>query len=916
MSRQAWTPPEATWDPRDDGAKCDQCPLGPKGFFSKNVEKIQKHRKTGHQRKVVMPKLSGWRPVPAEHSPTAIGIGVAQSPGPDEELALRPLVGPAGNELMRAEEYSGKKRPDLSLTNVIACQPPDDFETMLYRIQLHNQRIKKATPKGEQPQGLLEDPRDCCRPRLLKDVGRYRNVLLMGKPALQSFLGDDANISKMRGCPVPMTALIDGEVRHFTALATVNSAMVLRQKEWRKTFRQDVERAFRLFNGQFRWTPAIKIVCRDPQQLEDFLYSRQHIATVVDYETSIEDSPLWARVKCVGMGDDKIAMILPVSGTNDPLLKFMSDDALRRCMQILAKWLADTRYMKWGWNGYFERLVSEAWLGVVPWPMIDWMLGHKAVDNEMPHDLFTAGSTYHDVPPWKAKKTAEQAESDEELWDYNGDDVCIEYKMGVSMEPQVTRFNQTRVVHADHFQQAACAGLHKIGIGVNQERRQFYENKYASAYREWTQRFKNIAQVGSDFDTAGAGDFNCRSFPQLVELLYRKWKLPIYRYTDKGEPSTDDECIIKLSVDNEVPARAKAALRALRFIRKADKKIQFIRKCRPRGSEYGTVWSDGRLHTSWNAHAAVSGRLSSSDPLNLQTIEMELRDMIEAAPGHVFVQADYDALELRVITALAQIRFYLEMFKNKDADPHDFLAAMAWKDVYTKAEGTKKTGQKGRMRDVAKRVQYGGIFWAEVATIHQQIREAENDDEELVYADAPEEGTQTVYKEWLALAPELPVWWEAQLEFWRTHGYIEEAILGRRRNCANGESERSEIVNFPVQAGGRSLVILTAEEMIQEEGIGFGYAGPQTGLVLDTHDNLVFEVPESDAKRVQHLLDSRMTRRHPSMPGILFTAPADITYRLREPTCKHELEPGKLCGGYTDPRMGQWVDAKKVCKGH
>jgi DNA polymerase I-like protein with 3'-5' exonuclease and polymerase domains len=220
--------------------------------------------------------------------------------------------------------------------------------------------------------------------------------------------------------------------------------------------------------------------------------------------------------------------------------------------------------------------------------------------------------------------------------------------------------------------------------------------------------------------------FNPASVLQLRGLLFDKWKLPVIRETDTGDPSTDDETIRSLLIDRSVDEKKKKFLSAVRWFRKFAKLRGYFRQLAPytvsvglddlclspendveqkpasmsldewkyrqkemekeearNRAKVGCVREDGRIHACWNSHGTVTRRFSSSDP-NMQNIPRSIRDMFIPQPGCKYVYADMDQLELRIITNLSGAKQYVKAFAD-GFDPHTITVISIYGDEGKKA---------------------------------------------------------------------------------------------------------------------------------------------------------------------------------------------------------------------------------------
>ena len=153
-----------------------------------------------------------------------------------------------------------------------------------------------------------------------------------------------------------------------------------------------------------------------------------------------------------------------------------------------------------------------------------------------------------------------------------------------------------------------------------------------------------------------------------------------------------------------------------------------------------------------------------------------------------------------------------------------------------------------------------------------------------------------MHNAWLEGAREFAQGWDAEMATFRAQGFISEPIMGRRRDCLDGEN-LNEIVNFPIQGAASSLINRAMVKIV--DAIPLHKWGPGTGLITQTHDALVVECPEDgctydkEAKRwtvpegsipwrVQRIIEEAMNQSDPALPGVSFTATADVGTSWKE----------------------------------
>jgi DNA polymerase I len=248
----------------------------------------------------------------------------------------------------------------------------------------------------------------------------------------------------------------------------------------------------------------------------------------------------------------------------------------------------------------------------------------------------------------------------------------------------------------------------------------------------------------------------------------------------------------------------------------------------------------GRVHTSFNQMGTATGRLSSNDP-NLQNIPVrteegrEIRRAFVAAPGHVFIAADYSQIELRV---LAHITLDLNLVRAFE-EGQDIHAATAAQLFNVPIRAVDK-----HQRRLAKTTVFGIVYGISSFGLAQRTGLSRTDAQGLIDA-------------LFARFPQLRSYIDTTLEQGRNQGYV-ESLFGRRRampeltssNAQRRQAAEREAINAPIQATAADIMklamIRVAEELKRRQ--------LRTRLLLQVHDELIFEAPDAEADEVQHLV--------------------------------------------------------------
>lgn len=693
---------------------------------------------------------------------------------------------------------------------------------------------------------------------------------------------------------------------------TIHPSFALRAQRWRGVLRADIIRAIRWFSGTLQWKDPKIIYQPSPAQLEDFFFKQKHAFLNYDVETDAIE-PLSAKLRCIGVGTPEIVLVAGILSIDGYTRLYNTyDEATVR--DLFGRMFVDKTIIKTGHNaGSYDRIVIEQELGVTPEPLVDTILLHRGVASELPHNLGFVGSMHTDVmTAWKADHTAVDAQSDYDLHRYNAIDVAVDARLVEPLYQLVMQRGVGPAVEKHHAIQSICVGLHRTGMFVDQNRRKAHDQRLRIVAHTQRQYMRQI--IGDDnFSPNARGQVSRILFDKWAlhpEVIYgsdpsagKKLKKA---YTSSGDPSTGDDVLramMRYAHDDDTKMAFIGALRKFRGAAKL--RGTNIIPLRPIDEAYsdddfqaniddedgrsrmdmeawadianardgkgpnrqekklsnkkakllkpGLTLLDGRVHPAYNAHAATSQRLTSSNP-NGQNWSRRIRDMVCATTTEWYVKdggllpreskralvaADMDQLELRFAAGLAKAARYLEVFRT-GGDPHMVTCEMLYGKMFTSAS---ESDQK-RLRDFAKRFSYAVIYRASVDTVHETLASSENDDGALVFPWLTMKETRVYYDRWMKANPEIESWWDADLTEYRRQGFLREPVFGWRRDFLDGE-DPNEIANFKCQSGGAAIVHQATFDVLNY--LPFGRWGPGTGLIQQGHDALMFEVPATHA---------------------------------------------------------------------
>ena len=802
---------------------------------------------------------------------------VGDFPGTHETSEGRPFVGPSGHELQAALDEAGLKRSDCLITNAIACRPPANrLDTFMVQ---HSRANKKR--KSEKKE-LLLSPAEACSGRLMSELEGYTQIICLGTEAARAVRGGNASIMSMRGACEEIE-MPWGQVQIGY---TLHPSFVLRSPKWQPVFRRDIRKALRFFSGDLKWKdPEIYL----PKTVGEILQGFQRLIRddspiAYDVETDAKN-PMAARLRCIGFANTKFSMVVPLLSIDGRTNFFHGADE-RVVKKMLRDFLKDCPLPLMGHNaGQYDRLVCEEQLGITPRLDVDTILLHLLADNEMPHNLGFVTSFYSDfTEAWKADHTAVDARSDVELHTYCAKDCAVTAKVSKPLARQVKSHSQWDLVSMEHQLQWVGTGMQRLGMFVDNDKLQEHKLNFQQKLTENRKLTENLGPV----------DFNPNSTHQLRRLIFSDWGLPPAKYNEKtGDPSTDDDTLRKIITTYDIDEEKKEFIQAIRMVRRYTKLLStYIRPL-----ESGElVLSDGRVHPSYNRLPAT-GRYSSSSP-NAQNIPFFLRDIFVPEPGHVFVGADADQLELRYIAEESGADRLIEIINN-GLDPHNETMEIVYGKGIWELEGApKERTQKGKgtfksTRGVTKNVRYAWQYAASVPTIHEQVISVEDEAGSLIYAHLTHRDIRDVVHGLKRADPEIPKWWDSVRNRYRREGYVADSLWGRRRYFRD-EEKINELVNHPIQTGGASIIHEAMLELVLgtpgkgtvsnhisdvssllRGALPFNFEA-RTGLVNQCHDSLMFEVPEEKGEEVAELLQAAMTRKRRKGARLVYTAEAEV----------------------------------------
>lgn len=365
------------------------------------------------------------------------------------------------------------------------------------------------------------------------------------------------------------------------------------------------------------------------------------------------------------------------------------------------------------------------------------------------------------------------------------------------------------------------AAMEREGIRIDAE---FFGELEGRIDRELGLVLEEIRKVAGE-------EVNLRSVPQLRELLFERLALPVIKRTKTG-PSTDETVLVELA------ARGHEIPRLILEYRELDKlKGTYVSKL-PLLVHPET----GRIHTRFNQTVAATGRLSSSEP-NLQNIPIrsslgrEIRKGFVPEPGYLFVCADYSQIELRVLAHLSADEAFLRAFR-------------AGRDIHTETAagifGVEPERVTPGMRDRAKTINFATIYGQGPVALATQLGISRREAEAFI-------------REYFERFSGVAAYLERMKEEARENGYV-RTLSGRRRYIPEIRSRNPGIRGFGERTATNSPIQGSAADLIKIAMIRLHPRLKElpARMILQVHDELLFEVKEEEVESIRELVRGEM----------------------------------------------------------
>ena len=441
---------------------------------------------------------------------------------------------------------------------------------------------------------------------------------------------------------------------------------------------------------------------------------------------------------------------------------------------------------------------------------------------------------------------------------YELDELTAEYGFELKPEPPAEEETEALVWRA-------AGALRLAGPLIERLRERGAEHLYREVELPLSAVLAAMEDAGVKIETYRMGEITARLADRVEELEARAYELAGEEFMIGSTPQVARILFEKLQL---TPGRKgktgySTDTRVLRTIRSEHEIVSVIEEWREYSKLLNTYLGplpalispdDGRLHTTFNQTVAATGRLSTSNP-NLQAIPIrtelgrEIRSAFVAESGRRLLSADYSQIELRILAHVSGEPKLREAFARGD-DIHTATAA----EVLGKDPATLTSGE----RSVAKMINFGIIYGISAFGLSENL-------------EIPREEAQEYIDAYLARFPYVQDFIQRTIESARRDGYV-TSLLGRRRPVpeirASNRQTRSLgerlAVNFVMQGSNADIIkvaMIRIHRRLRDEG-------RSARLVLQIHDELLLEVPETEVSAVRELVRAEMCGAYPLDPPL------------------------------------------------
>ncbi|HYE43792.1 MAG TPA: DNA polymerase I [Caulobacteraceae bacterium] len=548
----------------------------------------------------------------------------------------------------------------------------------------------------------------------------------------------------------------------------------------------------------------------------------------------------------LGHCSEQVADLL---GGNDgePIVQANFDEAIKKLKGLLEH----PGVLKVGQNIKYDLAVMRRY-GVEVSPIEDTMLISYVLDGGLHGHGMDELSTLHlghkPIPfkgvagAGKAQKSFKHIELKPATC-YAAEDADVTLRLYRKLKPRLARERLTTVYETlERPLPAVLARMEQAGIRVDPDRLRSLSNTFGQGMAALEERAHQLA----------GRPFNLGSPKQIGDILFGELALPGGKKTATGAWGTDASVLNDLASQHELP-RTLLEWRELSKL-KGTYTDALIQALDP---------ETNRVHTSFQLAASSTGRLASSDP-NLQNIPIrtetgrQIRTAFVAAPGNVLLSADYSQIELRLLAHIGDI----PQLKKAFAAGQDIHASTA-----SEMFGVPIEGMPAETRRRAKAINFGIVYGISAFGLSNQLG-------------IPREEAGAYIKTYFERFPGIRRYMDEMIALVRTEGSV-STIFGRKihipaaRSKSNAERQFGDraAINAPIQGAAADIIrraMIRMPAALEAEGLA-------AHMLLQVHDELVFEVPEAEAEKTAAVV--RRVMEGAALPAVELSVPLVVDAR-------------------------------------
>ena len=499
----------------------------------------------------------------------------------------------------------------------------------------------------------------------------------------------------------------------------------------------------------------------------------------------------------------------------------------------LKTWLESANHLKVGQNLKYDMHIFANYGITLQGVAFDTLLESYVLESHMPHNMDSLAERHLGLKTIRYEevcgKGVHQIGFDQVdlqiATNYAAEDADITLRLHMELWPQIQENPGLLYI----YEQVEMPAMRVLGI----MERNGIRIDSALLAKQGQQVGKRLLELEGEIHQLAGQPFNIQSPKQIAEILFGQLELPVIKKTPSGAPSTDEEVLQKLAEDYPLPARI------LDYRSLAKLMSTYIEKL-PRMADPKT----GRVHTNFSQATAVTGRLASSDP-NLQNIPVRteegrrIREAFIPAEGCKLLSADYSQIELRIMAHIAEDENLLEAFRT-GKDVHQATAA----EIF----GIPLNDVNSEQRRYAKVINFGLIYGMSAFGLAGNLG-------------IERSAAQSYIAKYFDRYPGVAQYMERTRLEARENGYV-ETVFGRRlwlpeikgSNGPRRQGAERAAINAPMQGTAADLIklaMIACQEWLEKEQL-------KTKMLLQVHDELVFDVPLDEIELLQAKLPDLM----------------------------------------------------------